>query len=83
MDMGASVIARLKNKAKESGKPFQLHLQLFCQEEFLRRLAAIAGSIAEGFYGVPENLREECHKRLPEPLDKVLVAFEEYLERKA
>ena len=40
MDMGASVIARLKNKAKESGKPFQLHLQLFCQEEFLRRLAA-------------------------------------------
>lgn len=39
MDMGASVIARLKNKAKETGKPFQLHLQLFCQEEFLRRLA--------------------------------------------
>lgn len=40
MDMGASVIARLKNKAKETGKPFQLHLQLFCQEEFMRRLAA-------------------------------------------
>ena len=40
MDMGTSVIARLKNKAKETGKPFQLHLQLFCQEEFLRRLAA-------------------------------------------
>ena len=40
MDRGASVIARLKNKAKETGKPFQLHLQLFCQEEFLRRLAA-------------------------------------------
>lgn len=40
MDMGASVIARLKNKAKETGKSFQLHLQLFCQEEFLRRLAA-------------------------------------------
>ncbi len=39
MDMGSSVIARLKNKAKETGKPFQLHLQLFCQEEFLRRLA--------------------------------------------
>jgi len=45
-------------------------------------LTAIAGSIAEGFYGVPENLREECQQRLPEPLDKVLVAFEEYLERK-
>ncbi len=40
MDMGASVIVRLKNKAKETGKPFQLHLQLFCQEEFLRRLSA-------------------------------------------
>ena len=45
-------------------------------------LTAIAGSIAEGFYGVPDDLKEECHKRLPEPLDKVLVAFEEYLERK-
>jgi predicted nucleotidyltransferase component of viral defense system len=40
MDMGASVISRLKNKSKETGKPFQLYLQLFCQEEFLRRLAA-------------------------------------------
>ena len=40
MDMGASLIARLKNKAKQTAKPFQLHLQLFCQEEFLRRLAA-------------------------------------------
>ena len=40
MDMGTSVLARLKNKAKETGRPFQLHLQLFCQEEFLRRLAA-------------------------------------------
>lgn len=45
-------------------------------------LTAIAGSIAEGFYGVPEYLKEECHKRLPEPLNKVLVAFEQYLERK-
>jgi len=40
MDMGTSVLARLKNKAKETGRPFQLHLQLFCQEEFLRRLVA-------------------------------------------
>lgn len=38
MDMGASVLTRLKIKAKESGKPFQLYLQLFCQEEFLRRV---------------------------------------------
>lgn len=40
MDMGTSVLARLKNKAKETGRSFQLHLQLFCQEEFLRRLGA-------------------------------------------
>lgn len=39
MDKGASVIAKLKNKAKASGKPLQVHLQLFCQEEFLRKLS--------------------------------------------
>ncbi len=37
-DVAASVLARLKNKAKESGRSYQLCLQLFCQEEFLRRL---------------------------------------------
>lgn len=37
-DRAASVLARLKNKSKESGRSYQLCLQLFCQEEFLRRL---------------------------------------------
>ena len=37
-DIAASVLARLKNKAKESGRSYQLCIQLFCQEEFLRRL---------------------------------------------
>lgn len=37
-DKASSVLARLKNKAKESGRSYQLCLQLFCQEEFLRRL---------------------------------------------
>ncbi len=37
-DLAASVLARLKNKAEESGRSYQLCLQLFCQEEFLRRL---------------------------------------------
>lgn len=37
-DMAASVLSRLKNKAAESGRSYQLCLQLFCQEEFLRRL---------------------------------------------
>lgn len=39
MDKGASVIAKLKTKAKQTGNSLQMHLQLFCQEEFLRRLA--------------------------------------------
>lgn len=37
-DIAASVLARLKNKAKEAGRSYQLCLQLLCQEEFLRRL---------------------------------------------
>lgn len=37
-DKASSVLARLKNKTKESGRSYQLCLQLFCQEEFLRRL---------------------------------------------
>ena len=37
-DIAASVLARLKNRAQISGRSYQLCLQLFCQEEFLRRL---------------------------------------------
>lgn len=37
-DTGASVLAKLRNKAKETGRSNQLCMQLFCQEEFLRRL---------------------------------------------
>jgi len=39
MDKAASVLAKLQNIAKDSGRNYQLCLQLFCQEEFLRRLA--------------------------------------------
>lgn len=39
-DVGASILARLKNKAKETGMVYQQCLQLFIQEEFLRRLAS-------------------------------------------
>lgn len=39
-DVAASVLARLKNKAKASGISYQQCLQLFFQEEFLRKLAA-------------------------------------------
>ncbi len=44
-------------------------------------LTAIAGSIAEGFYGIPDELKEECYKRLPEPLLKVLKEFRERIGR--
>ena len=37
-DKASSVLARLKNKSNENGRSYQLCLQLFCQEEFLRRL---------------------------------------------
>ena len=37
-DIAASVLAQLKNKANETGRSYQLCLQLFCQEELLRRL---------------------------------------------
>ncbi len=38
-DVASSVLAKLKNKAKETGRSNQLCMQLFCQEEFLRRLS--------------------------------------------
>ena len=39
-DPGASVLARLKNQSKDTGLDYQMCLQLFAQEEFLRRLGA-------------------------------------------
>lgn len=38
-------------------------------------LTAIAGSIAEGFYGVPEMLKQECRTRLTKDLRDVLSRF--------
>ena len=46
-DLAASVLAKLKNRAKASGISYQQCLQLFFQEEFLRRLAA--SKYAENF----------------------------------
>ena len=37
-DMGASVLARLKKQSRDTGLNYQSCLQLFAQEEFLRRL---------------------------------------------
>lgn len=38
-------------------------------------LTCIAGSIAEGFYGVPEEMKKECKKRLSSNLLGVLLKF--------
>lgn len=46
-DKAASVLAKLKNKAKVSGISYQQCLQLFFQEEFLRKLAG--SQYAENF----------------------------------
>ena len=42
-------------------------------------LTAIAGSIAEGYYGVPAHLKEECIKRLPHDLAHILKVFEDFV----
>jgi ADP-ribosylglycohydrolase len=38
-------------------------------------LTCIAGSIAEAFYGVPDDLKQECENRLPDDLLAVLKKF--------
>ena len=43
-------------------------------------LTAIAGSIAEGFYGVPEKLKQECRDRLPDDMREILERFEAYVK---
>ena len=42
-------------------------------------LAAITGSIAEVFYGVPEDLKQECRKRLTPELVEILQKYENVL----
>ena len=44
-------------------------------------LTAITGSIAEAFFGVPEELKQECRRRLDDRLRRVLERFEETLAR--
>ena len=39
-------------------------------------LTCIAGSMAEAFYGVPEELKEECRKRITPEMREVLTRFE-------
>ncbi len=51
-DIAASVLAKLRNKAKAAGISYQQCLQLFMQEEFLRMLSKMTifaiGNIPQG-----------------------------------
>lgn len=40
-------------------------------------LTAIAGSIAEGFYGIPQGLKKECKKRIPQDFYECIEYFEQ------
>ncbi len=44
-------------------------------------LTCIAGAMAEAFYGVPEELKEACRKRIPEELCSVLLRFDEAVRK--
>ena len=46
-------------------------------------LTCIAGSMAEGFYGVPEDLKQQCRQRLPGELLAVLQRFDAFRESAA
>lgn len=44
-------------------------------------LTAIAGSIAEGFYKIPLELKEECPNRLPEDLLAILRRYDAFVSQ--
>ena len=46
-------------------------------------LAAITGSIAEAFYGVPENLRQACRQRLTPELAEILREWDDTISKRA
>lgn len=45
-------------------------------------LTCIAGAMAEAFYGIPDEMKEECRKRLPEDMLEVLDRFEQKMLEK-
>ena len=45
-------------------------------------LACITGGIAEAFYGMPQELRAETLKRLPEEMQEMDQLFRQNLERR-
>ena len=45
-------------------------------------LACTTGGIAEAFYGMPQELRKETLRRLPEEMQAVYELFRQNLERR-
>lgn len=45
-------------------------------------IGAIAGSMAEAFYGVPEDLKEKCRDYLPGPVADLVQIFEDFVADK-
>ena len=43
-------------------------------------IACIAGAIAEGFFGVPDVLKQECSRRLTPDLRTILERFNQIAE---
>ena len=46
-------------------------------------LTAIAGSIAEAYYGVPENFKKVCYQYLDDNLSEILEKFEQVVKDKS
>lgn len=46
-------------------------------------LTAIAGSMAEAFYGVPDELKRECYSRLDYDLKEILCIFSKIMDEKS
>ena len=44
-------------------------------------LAAIAGSIAEAAYGIPDQIKEKAYSYLDEPLKDVLKRWERFISK--
>jgi len=44
-------------------------------------LTAIAGSVAEGFYSIPQELKDECKNRMPEDLLAILRRYDAFVSQ--
>ena len=76
MDVGADFVAVWGKNCISSVDPIYRRIRLYGR---YRNDAGCGSSMAEGFYGAPEELKQQCRERLPEDLRKVLRQFEKTL----